>query len=248
MPAAWAGLAVGVGSQIAGALGGGGAQSSAISAGQAQANAAAQAAIATGTTNYAGDQGNAAPFLQQGQNALLQYANLTGVNGQPAANAAMSTFQSSPGYGYQVQQGLKAVDNGAASQGLLRSGATLKAEQTLGSNLANQNFTNYMGQLNSLAGFGLQGASLDNQSTSTFDNLLNSQTNSIAGTDTSAAGAQAGISGNTANTLANAAGGLVKNGLYAYGMSGNGGITNSGNTSTDSAGNVGSYGSGSVSI
>ena len=34
----------------------------------------------------------------------------------------MAKFQQSPGYGYQVQQGLRAVDAGAASQGILRIG------------------------------------------------------------------------------------------------------------------------------
>ena len=42
-------------------------------------------------------------------------------------------FQTSPGYQWQLGQGLRAVDAGAASSGLLRSGATLKAEQTFGS-------------------------------------------------------------------------------------------------------------------
>ena len=233
MPAAWAGLAVTAGTTIAGAVGGG----SSISSGQSQANAAAQQAIATGTTNYSGDQANAAPYISTGQSALMQYANLTGANGPTAAANSLANFQASPGYGYQVQQGLKAVDNGAASNGLLRSGATLKAEQTLGSNLANQDFTNYLGRLNSLAGLGLQGAGLDNQSTGTFDNLLNSQTNSIAGTDTAAAGAQAGLTNSAINGVGNALntglGYAQKNGLFELGTTGT--------TSTDAAGNVAHY-------
>ena len=155
MPWGLAAAAVGVaGSAIVG-----GSQSKSISQGQQQANAALS------------------PYSTQGAAADAQEANLTGINGQGAATAAMDNFQSSPGYQYNVQQGLKAVDAGAASKGMLQSGATLKAEQTLGSNLANQNFQSYVGNLNSLANYGITAAG------------------GQASTDTSAAGAQAKITG-----------------------------------------------------
>jgi hypothetical protein len=153
----------GAGVQVAGALKG----SSAISQGQQQANAAVQ------------------PWVTSGTAANTQQANLLGLNGQPSADAAMKSFQASPGYGYQVQQGLQAVDAGAASRGTLVSGSTIKGEETLGSNLANQDFGAYMGRLNSLSTLG-----------------QNSGVNQ-AGTDTSAAGAQANIAGNTATGLSN---------------------------------------------
>jgi hypothetical protein len=47
-----------------------------------------------------------------------------------------STFQSSPGYQFQLEQGLRAVDAGASAKGMLRSGAT-QAEQKFGHGLAN---------------------------------------------------------------------------------------------------------------
>ena len=52
----------------------------------------------------------------------------------------MAGFHTSPGYQFQLDQGLRAVDAGAAANGLLRSGAALKAEQTFGTGLADKEF------------------------------------------------------------------------------------------------------------
>jgi hypothetical protein len=178
-------------------------QSGAISTGQQQANAVL------------------APYSNTGVQSNTQTANLIGLNGQPAADSAMSTFQASPGYQYQVQQGLKAVDAGAASQGLLRSGATLKAEQTLGNNLADQDFGNYVSRLNSLSNFGITAAG------------------GQASTDTSAAGNQASIYGNEGENINKAIGGGITNSLTALGTGGFGGSVPSGGTG--SGGNLDPY-------
>lgn len=185
-----------VGSGIS-ALSGSG-QSGAISTGQQQANAVL------------------APYSNTGVQANTQTANLLGLNGQPAADAAMSTFQSSPGYQYQLSQGLKAVDAGAAATGMLRSGSTMQAEQTLGNNLASQDFGNYVSRLNGLSNYGITAAS------------------GQSSTDTSAAGQQASIYGNTANGLSSAAGGVLGNTNVQNGLSGlftsNPSITSGSNT------------------
>lgn len=99
-----------------------------------------------------------APYRAAGDLALPQQNALLGLSGQDAADAAMTTFQASPGYQYQVQQGLRAVDAGAASRGYLRSGATIKAEETLGSNLANQGFGEYYNRLMGLTTLGANAA------------------------------------------------------------------------------------------
>lgn len=192
MPFAWAGAAAAAIGTV-GSLVKGSGQSGAISQGQQQANADVQPWVTTGTA------------------ANSQQANLLGLNGQPAADTAMTSFQASPGYAYQVQQGLRGVDAGAASKGLLRSGATLKAEQTLGSNLANQDFSAYMSRLNSLSTTG-ESAGVNQ-----------------ASTDTGAAANQASIYGNTANGVTNSLTGLlgnsnVQNGLTSLFSSGGGGV------------------------
>lgn len=158
-------------------------QSGAISDGQQQANAVL------------------APYSDTGVKSNTQTANLLGLNGQSAADTAMSTFQASPGYDYQVSEGLKAVDAGAASKGMLRSGATLKAEQTLGSNLANQDFGNYVNRLNSLSNYGITAAG------------------GQASTDTSAAGQQASIYGNEGSAIGKSVSGLASNPSVQNGLS-----------------------------
>lgn len=195
-----------IASTVGGLAAGGGAAAS--------ANALSQQTIADAKQNYNHDQANAQPFINAGQGAATQTSNLLGLNGSDAANQAMSTFQASPGYQYQLSQGLQAVDHGAAAGGLLRSGATLKAEQTLGDNLANQDFGNYMGRLNTLSGVGLQGAGLQNQSTSTFDGLMSGQSTGQQQTTVGQGVNDASLYGNAASGLVNAAGVANKAGLF----------------------------------
>ncbi len=128
-----------------------------IGGGIMQSNAAGKAAS---QSKAALDQQRAdlAPYRSAGDLALPQQNALLGLSGQDAADAAMTTFQASPGYQYQVQQGLRAVDAGAASRGYLRSGATIKAEETLGSNLANQGFGEYYNRLMGLTTLGANAA------------------------------------------------------------------------------------------
>ena len=173
-----------------------------ISGGAAAANGISQAAINESRGIYK-------PYMDTGQHALADYASFTGLNGPDAAAAAMANFTSSPGYGYQVEQGLKGVDAGAAAKGMLRSGATLKAEQTLGANLANQDFSAYLSRLSGMAGLGLD-------SNKAFTNILSGQSSNQQDTTTKAAGAQAGLTDQFGNKLANAAGAGI-NSLAEYG-------------------------------
>jgi hypothetical protein len=187
-------------------------QSNAIKSGQSQANQAIQQGITTATNQLS-------PWTTTGVPANADQADLLGLNGQPAADAAMAKFQASPGYAYQVQQGLRGVDAGAASQGILRSGATIKAEETLGSNLANQDFGNYWNRLQQLSGSGLTAAS-------GIANAATGGAQQIASTDTSAAAANAKIIGNEASSIGTAANGLFNTQSfqsYLGGLGGSGG-------------------------
>jgi hypothetical protein len=150
-------------------------QSGAISSGQQQANADLQ------------------PFVNTGTLANAQTANLLGLNGTDAATNALSTFQTSPGYDFTKSEGLKAIDAGAAAKGMLRSGATLKAEDAYGTNLANQEFQQYISNLNGLANMGQSSAA------------------GQANVATGAAGQQASIYGNEGNALAKSVTGLASN-------------------------------------
>jgi hypothetical protein len=178
-------------------------QANAIKSGQSQANAAIQQGITTATNQLS-------PWATTGQPANADQADLLGLNGQPAADAAMAKFQQSPGYQWQLGQGLRAVDAGAASQGILRSGATIKGEETFGQGLANTDFGNYWNRLQQLSSGGLTAAGgIANAATGGAAN--------IAATDRGAAGQQSNIIGNEASSIGTAANGLFNNqGFQSY--------------------------------
>jgi hypothetical protein len=128
----------------------------------------------------------------------------------------MAKFQQSPGYSFQVQQGLRGVDAGAASQGILRSGATIKAEETLGSNLANQDFGNYWNRLQQLSGSGLDAAK-------GIASAATGGATQIAGVDTGQASMDASIYGNMAKGVSTGANQLMSNTAFQNYIGGAGG-------------------------
>lgn len=77
--------------------------------------------------------------------SMLGMGGPGGVGGTGSINPA--TFQASPGYQYQLQQGTNAVTNGAAANGGL-GGNAMRALQQTGQGLANQNFNQYISQAN----------------------------------------------------------------------------------------------------
>jgi hypothetical protein len=195
-----ASTAVGIGSQLA--------KKGAVSGGQAEANQAIGQGLGTATNQLS-------PWATTGQPANADQADLLGLNGQPAADAAMAKFQQSPGYAYQVQQGLRGVDAGAASQGILRSGATIKAEETLGSNLANQDFGNYWNRLQQLSSGGLSAAT-------GIANASVGAGTQIANTDASAAQAQSNIYGNLGSGIGTGINQLANNNAVQQWLGGSG--------------------------
>lgn len=91
------------------------------------------------------------PLIQSGADANAAYNYNLGIGDQPDNYAG---FQGSPAYDFQLQQGQRAIDGSAASQGNLFSGATLRAQQEFGTGLANQSFNTHMQQLNGQASSG----------------------------------------------------------------------------------------------
>lgn len=156
-----------------------------------------------------------APYNTAGQTSLTQQQNLLGLNGQDAANAAMQTYQQSPGYQFTLQQGLRAVDAGAAASGLLRSGAALKAEQTFGQGLANQDFQQYY---NNLMGISTLGENAGVSATNAMANVANNAANLAQG----AGNTQASIYGNMYSGLGSTVNSLFSNPAVQNWMSGGG--------------------------
>ena len=121
---------------------------------QAQQNATnAQTTAGNNSLNflrYAYDQSRAdtAPWREAGAAAL------------PQAQAQFGgPFQTSPGYGFAYDEGIRAIQNGMANRGLLNSTAAGKALARFGSGMASQEYGNYANRLMALAGMGQNAAS-----------------------------------------------------------------------------------------
>lgn len=101
-----------------------------------------------------------APYQKFGKTALNMYGQmmpgmLAGAQYQPFTNEMyqqsplytpmvnnLAELQATPGYQYQLQQGQKQVNQGAAATGGFLSGAQLQASQQLGQNMAATGFQN----------------------------------------------------------------------------------------------------------
>jgi hypothetical protein len=205
----------------------------ALRGGQTDTIAAQRAALAQARTDLE-------PWRSSGGNALTVASNLSGANGPEAAQLARDDFFTSPGYQFRLDEGLRAVDAGAAASGMLRSGATLKAEQRFGEGLASQEFGDYYNRLYQLSGLGANAASatggyemqtgqnLGNAYLGTAGRLGDTYTGSaarignaytgtaqdMANTEVSRGGAEASIYGNMAQGVGNAANSYIGNNLY----------------------------------
>lgn len=133
--------------------------------------AAAVGAVATGvsSSNAAGAQTDAAnasiaanqqqqgitrsdllPYNMAGQGALSRLTRMTGADGGPVPimptvpdiKMDQATLEQTPGYQFNLEQGLKAVQNSAAARGLGVSGAAMKGAATYATGLADSTYQN----------------------------------------------------------------------------------------------------------
>jgi hypothetical protein len=172
---------------------------------------AQQAAIAEQRAAREQVRGDLAPWRTTGENALLNVGNLSGVNGPDAAQQAMGGFTSSPGYQFQMHEGLNAIDAGASARGMLASGQTQKAEMQYAQGLASQDFDHYYNRLLGLAQGGQNAAATQGAATQ-------NAANQISQTQASGATAQADIYGNMSQGVGNAIGGGLNNYAYQQGL------------------------------
>ena len=100
------------------------------------------------------------PYMQAGQNALGQLQGQYGslVNDPNATlNKIGAGYQKSPGYDWQLNQGMNAASNAAAAGGLAGSPQHQQQAATMAEGLANQDYYNYLNKALGLYGTGLQG-------------------------------------------------------------------------------------------
>lgn len=221
-----AGGGIGTGAAIlgAGALGAGAnllggtiGSKAATDAGKIQAAAANRAAdIQTAEFNTVRD--SLQPFISAGQGNINNLA--TNIGALVARfNPTIADLESTPGYKFTLDQGLKATQNSYAGRGLASSGAAMKGAANYAEGLAGttyqQQFQNYLGQnqqiysmLSGIAGLGENAAAGSGQIgagiTSNITNLLTggaaAQAAGTVGSANAITGAATGLAGSASNT------------------------------------------------
>lgn len=126
---------------------------SAVAVGASIAGGAASALVGSAMGGGGGGGGStdpsvADPFYTQRMGYQAQLQALMGYNGQDSTAALVN----SPGYKFNMQQGLAAVQGSAASQGMLNSGNVLTALQTQGAGIASNQYWNTVNALSQMAG------------------------------------------------------------------------------------------------
>ena len=100
------------------------------------------------------------PYVDKGQGALNKtYDEYGKLINDPSAmyNKIASGYTQSPGYQFNLQQGTNGINNAAAAGGFIGSPAEQQQMGQMSSNLASQDFNNYMGQATGLYNTGLSG-------------------------------------------------------------------------------------------
>jgi hypothetical protein len=90
------------------------------------------------------------PFREAGLTAQNRLLTLLGLGADPnaadfgkyARDFGMKDFQTDPGYGFRLNEGMKALERSAAARGGLLSGSALKGSQRFGQDLASQEYMN----------------------------------------------------------------------------------------------------------
>lgn len=149
----------------------------------------------------AGQMGQFNPYITAGQSAQGTLANALGLGGAAGNASALSQFQTGPGYQWQVQQGLDAVNRNAAAQGLTGSGNALTALQNTGNQLANQSWNQWLGNLSGVGATGLNALGQQTAAGGTLAGLLAGQGQAMGGAMTGAAQNMAGINQGTGQLL-----------------------------------------------
>jgi hypothetical protein len=125
----------------------------------------------TARSDIAGGVAAFDPYYQTGTQANTAYGNALGLNGAEGNAAATQAFQTSPGYQFAVDQASQNAMRRAGAMGMLGSGNTADALTRLGSNLANQEYGNYLNRLQGLGAQGMQAAGAKYQGAADSANL-----------------------------------------------------------------------------
>jgi hypothetical protein len=180
----------------------------------ARSGQASEAATALQAQQYADARARSQPFYNAGVNALAQYQNP-----ELTRPFAMSDFNADPGYGFRMDQGMKALNQSMASKGLGVSGTGIKGAMNFGQNLGSQEYQNAYNRygqdqatrrntLANIAGFGPPAAAATTAAGTNYatnaGNMGMGAANTFANADMAAAASQASAYGGIGNALGRA--------------------------------------------
>ena len=195
---------------IVGAAGVAGAAVSANAASHASDTAAATAASdnALQQQTYDSNKTLIQPEIDRGAAAADELQGFLGLGGDPSkAQTALQTYLGSTGYQFDLNQGLDAVEQSKAAEGLFNSGAAEKALDAYGTGLAQTYGQSYASDL---AGVAQTGAGAINALTGAAVNNANQQQSNNVGA--------AATNANAELTSANTIDALIAKGVNAYAM------------------------------
>lgn len=167
---------------------------------------------------YADTKARVEPWYQQGINAgeALNYElGLTGTRPDDYQG-----FQKTPGYDFEMSEGLGAVNALAGARGGLNSGRTLQALQERGQGIANQGVNNWLNRITGVSDTGLSAASLQ---ASAGQNAASGVSNALGGIGNAQAAGAIGVGNARTGALTNTLGSFN----YQRGLTGGGGFGNS---------------------
>lgn len=132
------------------------------------------------------------PYAASGSAADAMQADALGLNGADGMARARAAFQAGPGYGFAVEEGMRGAERAASAGGMLASGNLLTELQSRGQNLANQEYSGWLGNLGNLANRGVTAASGQAGVLTNLANLAQEQTGQRLGWDSSIAAGRMG--------------------------------------------------------
>lgn len=204
-----------VGSAVGGIVGGSMSASASKKAAQIQADAqlkAAQLQIEEQDKIFNKQQELLSPYMATGTQALSSLNKGMADGGYFTKNFTMADMETDPGYQFDLQQGLQAVQRSAAAQGTLSSGGTLKsiANYTKGlaseevNNAYNRYVTNQNNQFNRLSAMATLGSNAAATLTGAAQNQGNQVGTTLVNTTIGAGNATAGGVVGSSNAISQA--------------------------------------------
>jgi hypothetical protein len=180
-------------------------------------------------TNYGNASGLYSNLINSSAAGANAYGDASGANGAAGYGRATANFQANPGYQFQMDQGVQALDRTHAAAGNLSSGNADADTLKFATGLANQSYGGYLAGLQPYLGQQSTatqgGATIDALQGNALNTNLTGQGTAANANQTAQGASSAAATMNNYNVGANQLGGLLGLGsLAAGGIGGAGGL------------------------